>query len=216
MNNDPLFLLMVSAVGLYVATLWRADYRNALAGRSSPVALPGATPVPAQACLVAALGGLVLTLLETWGEIQLGLSAEQSQMTVLFGGYTLLAAFIEELVFRGFIVIEGRGATAKWAGAFGASVLFAVLHPFLWTLDLGAAPFWKIWEWEWNWAWKLNLKGWFSTVAVFAASLWFYAMRFTVRLNPRGSLLPSFAAHGAKNLAVFAIKAAQGFVVGAW
>ncbi len=205
MNDNPLLLLAVFAAGLYVAGLWWGDLRAARSGRPNAQALPGAVPATARACVVAAAGAVAITLLETWGEIRLGLSAEQSKMTALFGAYTLMAAFIEELVFRGFIVVQGRGAAAKWAGALGASSLFAALHPFLWSWNQGA-PFHL----------TLTAKGWFSTGAVFASSLWFYAMRFTVRLNPQASLLPCFAAHGAKNLAVITIKAAQGFVTGVW
>ncbi|MEI6861909.1 MAG: CPBP family intramembrane glutamic endopeptidase [Verrucomicrobiota bacterium] len=205
MNDNPLLLLAVFAAGLYVAGLWWRDLRAARAGRPNPRALPGAVPATAQAGVIAAAGAVGITLLETWGESRLGLSQTQSKMTVLFGVYTLMAAFIEELVFRGFIVIEGRGAAAQWTGALGASVLFAALHPFLWSWNHGEA-------------FRLNFtaKGWFSTGAVFTSSLWFYVMRFAARLNPRGSLLPCFAAHGAKNLAVIAIKSAQGFIVGLW
>ncbi len=205
MNDNPLLLLVCAAAGLYTAWLWLADFRSARSGRPNPRALPGALPASTQGCLVAVAGALVITAAETWGEEWLGLSAAQSKMTVLFGGYTLVAAFVEELIFRGFIVVEGRGAAAKWAGAVGASVLFAALHPFLW-------------EWTKGQPFQLTLtpKGWFSTGAVFVSSLWFYAMRFATRLNPRSSLLPCFSAHLGKNLAVFAIKAAQGFVTGAW
>ncbi len=205
MNDNPLLLLVCAAAGLYAAWLWAADFRTARAGRPNPRALPGAVPASVWVCVVAAMGALAITTAETWGEIRLGLSEQQSKMTVLFGLYTLVAAFIEELIFRGFIVVEGRGAGMRWAGAVGASVLFAALHPFLW-------------DWSKNQPFHLTLtaKGWFSTWAVLASSLWFYAMRFAARLNPKASLLPCVAAHGAKNIAVFAIKAAQGYVVGWW
>jgi len=201
--NNPLLLLATIAGGVYLAWLWLSDYRAAQAGRPHPGALPGATPATVVACLVAAAGALVLTGAETWGELRLGLSGEQSKMTALFAVYSLVAAVVEEVVFRGFIVVEGRGVPARWAGALGASVLFAALHPFLWQWD-GALHL------------TLTAKGWFSTGAVFSGSLWFYAMRFSARLNPRQSLLPCFAAHAAKNAAVIAIKAAQGFLVGWW
>lgn len=201
--NNPLILLATIAAGVYLAWLWSSDYRAAQAGRPNPVALPGTTPATVVACLVAATGALVLTGAETWGELRLGLSGEQSKMTALFAVYSLVAAVVEEVVFRGFIVVEKRGAAVRWAGALGASVLFAALHPFLW-------------KWDHDFQFTLTAKGWFSTGAVFAGSLWFYAMRFSVRLNPRHSLLPCFAAHGAKNVAVIAIKAAQGFLVGWW
>ena len=50
---------------------------------------------------------------------------------------------------------------------------------------------------------------------IFAASLWFYTVRF-FGLNPQRSLLPCVAAHAAKNLGVFTIKYVQGFVGGWW
>ena len=55
-------------------------------------------------------------------------------------------------------------------------------------------------------------KAFFTTAFLFAGSLWFYFVRF-FRLNPHASLLAPFAAHLAKNLAVFAVKLAQGQVV---
>jgi len=205
MNDNPLLLFVSAAAGLYAAWLWWDDFRAAQAGRPNPRGLPGALPAPVLACAVAAIGALLLTAAETWGELRLGLSGQQSKMTVLFGGYTLVAAFVEELIFRGFIVIQGRGAAVRWAGVLGASVLFAALHPFLWA-----------WDHDQPLHLTLTAKGWFSTGAVFANSLWFYAMRFSARLNPKASLLPCVAAHASKNIAVFAIKAAQGFVVGWW
>jgi membrane protease YdiL (CAAX protease family) len=206
MNDNPLVLLLVAVAGSYVAWLWLDDFRAARAAHPRPHALPGAVPAPMRACVVAAGGGLLLTAGETWGEIHLGLSDQQSKMTVLFGLYSVLVApIIEELVFRGFVVVEGRGAAAKWAGALVASALFTVLHPFLWE-----------WSKEQPFHFTLTAKGWFSSGAVFVSSLWFYTMRFASRLNPHQSLLPCFVAHGAKNLAVFAIKGAQGFVGGWW
>jgi len=204
MNDNPLLLLVTAAAGLWVAWHWLGDWRAARAGQANPRAWPGASPAPGSALAVAALGGVVLTLAETWGEAQLGLTAQQSRMTLLFAAYSVLVApFIEELIFRGFIVIDGRGAAAKWAGAVGASLGFATLHPFLWE-----------WTAEQPFHLTLTAKGWFSTGAVFAASLWFYAVRLSVRLNPHGSLLPCFAGHAAKNLAVVVVKAAQGFLGG--
>ena len=138
---------------------------------------------------------------ETIGEAKLGLSEQQSNLTVLFAFYTLLAAFVEEIIFRGFIVVENRGALLKWSAVFTASILFAALHPFLWEWNEGALT------------WHFGAKGWFSTAAVFAASLWFYTVRFA-KFNPSQSLLPCFAAHLAKNIGVIAIKAVQGHVAG--
>jgi len=124
-------------------------------------------------------------------------------MTVMFGFYSLIAAFIEELIFRGFVVIEGKGNALRWAGIVGASLVFAAIHPFLWQWEDGV------------FTWTFTAKGWFSTAAVFGASLWFYTVRFA-SFNPNRSLLPCVVAHATKNLGVFAIKGIQGFIVGWW
>lgn len=202
MNDQPLLLLLMIAAGLYLAHLWRGDCRAAQAGRPNPQALPGASLAPRRATLLAVAGALILLAAETWGEIRLGLVAEQSRITLLFGLYTLSAAIIEEVIFRGYLVFERGGAARRWAGIVAASLLFALLHPFLW-------------QWEGGLQFTPSPKGWFSTGMIFLGSLWFYAVRFA-GWNPARSLLPCFAAHLAKNLGVVAIKAQQGFVDGWW
>jgi hypothetical protein len=149
-------------------------------------------------------GALLILAGETMGEITLGIAAQQSQMTAVAALYAVTGApIIEELVFRGWIVIEHRGKAAMWLGAVAASGLFAILHSFLWKWDETGLGF------------TLATKGWFSTAAVFAMSLWLYAARLA-NWNPHRSLLPCFAAHAAKNLGVVAVKATAGFLVGWW
>lgn len=204
MQENPIPLLLMIAAGLYFMSLWRSDWKENTSGRNTASnSLPGATSAPARALVIGAVGAAVIVALETWGEIHLGLSQEQSEMTVLFGLYSLVAAFIEEIIFRGYLVVEKRGRAALLAGIFGASFVFALIHPFLW---------------QWNddgFAFTFTAKGWFSFGAVFVASLWFYACRFA-SWNPNRSLLPCFAAHLTKNVAVFAIKGTQGFISGIW
>lgn len=200
--SPPLLLLMIAA-GIYVAKLWHDDLRSFQRGTPNPRALPGATPAPLRAHLIAAGGALSILAAETAGESLLGLTAQQTKMTVLYATYTLVAAVIEEIIFRGFIVIEGRGVAARSLGIVGASVLFAALHPFLWRWHEGTVE------------WSLTAKGWFSTLVVFGSSLWFYVARFA-SWNPQHSLGPCITAHATKNAGVFLIKAAQGFVGGWW
>ncbi len=202
MSDHPLLLLLMILAGLYLAKLWRDDCRAAAAGHPHSNALPGATPASPRIITIAIAGALVLLAVETWGEIRLGIAAEQSQMTALFGLYTLSAALIEEVIFRGYLVIPNRGAALRWSGIIAASLLFAVLHPFLW-------------KWENGLVWTPGIKGWFSTGMIFLGSLWFYTLRFTA-WNPQRSLLPCFAAHLAKNAGVIAIKAHQGFLGDWW
>ena len=206
--NNPLLLLLMTVAGLYVGKLWRDDRRANLRGAGasppSPGALPGATAAPARATGIAITGALVILAAETCGENALGLAAQQSRMTWLFALYSVAAApIIEELIFRGWLVVTIRGNATMWAAAIGASVIFAALHPFLWRWDDAGLAF------------TLSTKGWFSTGAVFATSLWLYVARLAA-WNPQRSLLPCFAAHAAKNFGVVAIKAVAGFMVGAW
>jgi membrane protease YdiL (CAAX protease family) len=208
----------MTAVGLYVFHLWRHDYLADRSGRPNPRALPGATPASVKACAIASGGAIMILVAETLGEMRLGLSDEQSTMTVLFGLYTLIAAFIEELIFRGFIVIDGKGKTLRWMGIVGASVLFAALHPFLWKWEVGEADGLNalmVWRWDEWFSWQWSAKGWFSTAAVFVSSLWFYIVRFAA-FNGRQSLIPCIVAHVTKNSGVFVIKGIQGFIVGWW
>lgn len=189
-------------VGAYLAKLWWDDRRDFMAGHPSRQPLPGAAPSSVRACVIAGIGGVVIVIGETAGEIHLGLTAEQSSITVLFGLYTLAAAVIEEIIFRGYLIIEDRGPRLQWLGVAAATVVFALIHPFLWSWDDGFAL-------------TLTAKGWFSTAAVAVSSVWFYTVRLA-KWNPTRSLLPCFIAHGAHNLAVFGIKGTQGFVHGWW
>lgn len=202
-DSNPVLLLALLAGSTYVGKLWLDDLRAARAGQPPPHPLPGATPASRAAVLLAAAGALGLLAIEVAGEYALGIVGAQSRMTVLAGLYTLAAAFLEELIFRGFIVVTNRGRAALVASCVAASLVFAALHPFVWEWKDGAL------------LWKFDAKAWFSTAMIFAGSLWFYAVRFW-NLNPTRSLLPCIAAHAAKNLGVFAVKAAQGFVVGWW
>jgi uncharacterized protein len=153
--------------------------------------------------LLAVTGALVLLVAETAGEVALGIDREQTQLTRLFAIYTVAGApVLEELIFRGWLVVDGRGERMMWASAVGASLVFALIHPFLWQWD------------ESGFVLTLGVKGWFSTLVVFAMSLWLYIARLAT-WNPTRSLLPCFAAHAAKNAGVVAIKAASGYI-GAW
>ncbi len=202
--NHPVLLLCLLGGAVYLAKLWVQDRQAAQAGRPNPGGFPGATPAGLRPCLIGAGGALVLVALETGGELALGIAAEQSRITWLFAAYSIVgASVIEELIFRGWLVLEGRGRAALWGGALVASAVFALLHPFLWRWDDGSLHL------------TLSTKGLFSTALAFATSLWLYAVRFGP-WNPTRSLLPCFIAHGTKNAAVVAVKASGGFVVGLW
>ena len=204
MTQDPWLILGLTAVSAWLARSWVIDYRAAAAGRPNVGALPGARPASTSAVLVAAAGALLILVAETVGEHMLRIGEEQSRMTMLLAFYSILAApVMEEILFRGYLVIEHRGAALLWTSVVLVSLLFGLLHPFLWQWNSGSLTF------------HFGAKGWFSTAAVFAASLWFYTVRF-FGLNPKRSLLPCVVAHATRNLGVFAIKYAQGFIGGWW
>lgn len=157
-----------------------------------------------RAIVIAVAGSLIMLALETAGEAGLGIADQQSQMTWLFALYSVAAApVIEELIFRGFLVVENRGRVALCAGAIAASAAFAFLHPFLWQWDSDGLRL------------TLTTKGMFSTTMLFVTSLWLYVARFAA-WNPHRSLLPCFAAHAAKNAGVVVTKAVTGFMGGLW
>ncbi|MEY3608203.1 MAG: hypothetical protein RLZZ447_991 [Verrucomicrobiota bacterium] len=196
--QSPLVLLVLTLAGLFCAKLWRDDLRAAQAGRSVRGGFPGAVSAPPRAVGLAITGALALLALETAGELTLGIAGEQTRMNLAFAAYSVLAApVIEEVIFRGWLVLDRHGNAVRWAGIVAASGLFALLHPFLWAWD------------DAGFRLTLTLKGSFSTALLFLCSLWFYTVRFAP-WNPGHSLLPCFAAHAAKNLGVVAIKAASG------
>jgi membrane protease YdiL (CAAX protease family) len=202
-QENPWLIAGLILAGGVLAKWWWADYRAALRGLPDPRGFPGATPASGRALAVAAGGAVILLIAETVGEHLLGLTAQQTSVTALFGAYTLVAAFIEELIFRGYLVVENRGLGPLLASILGASLAFTLLHPFLWEWRQGTLLF------------HGEAKAWFSSAAVFAGSLWFYAVRF-LPFNPTRSLLPCVAAHLTKNLGVLLIKSMQGFVTGWW
>ena len=201
MSNNPFTLLLMIGVSAYVTKLWFDDLKASRAGKPNDRALPGATDSPRRAYVLAAVGALIILASETGGELALGLSSQQSKMTALFAVYTLCAAFVEEIIFRGYIVISTQRSMVRWGGIVAASVLFAVLHPFLWDWQDGRL------------LWQIDAKGCFSTAAVFLTSLWFYTVRFA-GFNPRHSLGPCFAGHLAKNIGVIIVKGIQGYLAG--
>jgi len=203
MNGDllqnPFILMCLTAAGIYLAKIWNDDRKAHRAG-----GLPGATTTTGLAVWIAVLGSLVILGGETLGETALGITDQQSKITWLFAAYSILGApIIEELMFRGFLVVDTRGKQTLWTSIFIASVAFAVIHPFLWSWNDSGFEI------------TLTGKGWFSTLALFLSSLWWYLARFA-KWNPSHSLLPCFAAHAAKNLGVVLVKAGTGYMDGFW
>ncbi|MCB1120067.1 MAG: CPBP family intramembrane metalloprotease [Verrucomicrobiae bacterium] len=199
--NSPFTQVVLILIIAYLFYLWFSDYRTNQAGKTQSGALPGAFPCNQNLIWLAVAGAFMLVAAETVGELALDISQEQSAITILFGLVTLASGFGEELVFRGYLVIQNKGKIVLWLSIWGFSLVFACAHPFLWSWEQGKVDF------------HMTEKAGFSTLIVFLNSLWFYFMRFN-RANPSRSLWPCIAAHVASNLAVVLVKLFQGHVVG--
>ena len=228
--SDAFLYLGGLALAAYFFRLWLEDYRqnrqqiyrDLAAGE--PISfeimqngLPGSTPARWQAITIAVVGSLAILALEVAGEYRLDVVEDQTTMSVLLGIYTLAAAFIEELIFRGFLFFDRRGKWRLYSSIFGISILFALIHPYLWSYDVPEnQPPWLFWKWIGLNLYRddgtLNIQPIFSTCILFMNSIWFYYVRL-FRLNRFRSLIPCVAAHLASNLGVFVVKAYQGKVV---
>ncbi|MDX2193400.1 MAG: CPBP family intramembrane glutamic endopeptidase [Gemmatimonadales bacterium] len=203
MSDDPLVLTGLIALVSYFGWQWWGDLRAWRAGTPNRGALPGATTAPAGAVALAAAVSLAILGAEVGGEYALGIVGEQSRLGYLLALYTLFAAFVEELIFRGLLwdwaserVGERLGTAAL---AVVLSLVFALLHPFLWEWKDGGVQV------------HLTVKAWFSTAITFVSSLWFYWARLAA-WNPERSLIPPVAAHLARNAGVIVVKGVQGFL----
>ncbi len=208
-NDDPILIILTVLMAGYFAKMWWGDYRDFKRGKPHPKALPGASPTTRKAVIIGIVGALVILALETAGEYELGISAEQSDVKVIALAGWIAAAFVEELIFRGFLVVGNSGKAALVISAVFFSGMFALAHPFLWTYDSIVEDGDKIFEWH------MTAKAFWSTGMVFLLSMWFYVVRF-LPSNPKRSLIPCIAAHFAKNIGVFVVKLLQGHVVGWW
>jgi len=200
-QEDPITILIIFAGSIYLLKLWLQDFRAHVLGTPNPRALPGTSPAPRTLIWAGVIGALAILGLETGGEYALGISGEQSNITWLYLLAMIAAAFLEEVIFRGYLVITKHGKAALILSIAGFSLLFALLHPFLWS-----------WE-DQGFQIHLTLKAAFSTGIILLNGLWFYCLRFSAK-NTTNSLIPSIAAHLSSNIGVFIIKLAQGHVTG--
>ena len=228
--SDAFLYLGGLALAAYFFRLWLEDYRHnaqqihreLAAGKTiSPeiiqTGLPGSTPASWRVITIALAGSLGILGLEIAGEYRLDVVEDQTTMSVLLGIYTLAAAFVEELIFRGFLFFDRHGKWRLYASILGISVLFALIHPYLWSYNVPEnQPPWLFWKWIGLNIYRddgtLNVQPIFSTCILFMNSLWFYYVRL-FRLNRFRSLIPCVVAHLASNLGVFVVKAFQGKVI---
>jgi membrane protease YdiL (CAAX protease family) len=206
MSESPILIIAVFAGALYLFKLWRDDMLAAAAGKPNPKALPGAVAAGPIALAIGAAGALVLVLVETAGEMALGVSAEQTDITGLFLLAMIGAGVLEEVIFRGYLVVQGKGRRMLVGSIIGFSLLFALLH-YQYYIEIPDEGGWL------DFQVSFNAKAAWSLLLLFVNSLWFYYMRFS-KWNPGHSLLPCFAAHVSSNLGVFIVKLMQGHVTG--
>ena len=202
MNESPFMILLYVGVAAYVGYMYWGDYKsNQLAGAPDPKGMPGATSASLGLYVIGVIGALLILAAETGGEIALGISSEQSDMVWFFVFASLGAGIVEEVIFRGYLVVENKGKAALIGSCVGFSLIFAIIHGHFWSNEEGEA-----------FAWTFTTKAFFTTGILFANSLWFYALRFAP-WNKNRSLFPCMLAHAASNFGVFAVKWVQGFII---
>lgn len=199
MTENPIMILLYVGIAAYVGNMYWSDYKAQRGGEPKEGAMPGAFQTTIAAVLVGVLGSLVLLGVETGGEIALGITAEQSEVVWYLLITWLCAGVIEEVIFRGYLVVDKKGTAALVGSCVGFSLIFALLHPHLWSMEDGFHL-------------TFTEKGAFTTALLFANSLWWYACRFGP-WNPTRSIFPCMIAHASSNLGVFIVKLAQGYVI---
>jgi membrane protease YdiL (CAAX protease family) len=199
MNENPLMILLYLGVAGYVAWIYFNDWKAERAGQPNPSAMPGASSTSVKVILIGIVGALILLGVETYGEIALGVADEQSEMVWYFVFAIVAAGIVEEVIFRGYLVVDTKGRVALIGSCVGFSLIFAVIHGHLWSTEDG-------------FAFTFTPKALFTTGILLANSLWFYAVRFGP-WNTKRSIFPCMIAHAASNLGVFIVKLAQGYVI---
>ena len=202
MNESPFMVLLYVGVAAYVGYMYWGDYQsNQASEQPDPRGMPGATSASWGLYGIGVIGALLILAAETGGEIALGIASEQSEMVWYFVFAILGAGIVEEVIFRGYLVVDSKGRAALIGSCVGFSLIFAIIHGHFWSNEEGQA-----------FAWTFTTKAFFTTGILLANSLWFYALRFG-QWNKNRSLFPCMLAHAASNFGVFAVKLAQGFVV---
>lgn len=199
MNEDPLIIAAYCGIALYIGHIYRTDIEAFCKGVPKARALPGAAPIPALLTIASVLAGIVLLGNAVIGEYALGLVEVQSEMLWFFVFASLSAGVIEELVFRGYLVLENKGRNALFLSCVGFSLLFALIHGHLWSTESG-------------FTWVFSVQAIYNTWILFFNSLFFYGLRFGP-WNPQRSIIPSIIAHMVLNLGVFVVKWMQGYIL---
>ena len=125
MGENPIQVLLYGFLAVYVLHLYRTEYRKRTATAESDTNLPGATACAGSVYAYGVIGTLAILSLETGGEMALGIVAEQSQVYAYSVFAALAAGVIEEVIFRGYLVVDNRGRRLLWAGCCNVTALCA-------------------------------------------------------------------------------------------
>jgi len=208
--DHPVINLLALLAGGYLLFLWWTDTKERMREIHSDLRgrLPGATLASPWYATFSTLGAIGIVIASASLEKAFHLETQQTTISWLFLPAMLGAAVTEEVVFRGYLVIENKGRYILWGSIIGCSLLFAMIHPYLWfhTIDNPKGI-----QWITTLRLQLEAQTLLATGSIFTLSLWFYFSRFS-RWNPKHSLLPCFCAHAGANLAVFMIKLFTGYV----
>jgi membrane protease YdiL (CAAX protease family) len=201
MLDSPLITIALFVGALYILKLYLDDARQAAGGTPNPKALPGAVFSARPAYVLGIVGAIVLLAFQTVGESLLGLTDQQSVLPWIMLLAAIAAGIIEEVIFRGYLVVTKKGTAVLWLSILGFSLLFSLLHNHVWKWEDGALEF------------HFTLKAFWTHFALFLNSVFFYFCRFNP-WNPTRSLLPCFVAHIVMNVGVFLVKWQQGYMDG--
>ena len=207
-QDSPVYSIISFGIAFYLFYMWFGDYRHyCKTGELRKGAFEGATSVQSKLLWIAFATGVGILLLVTFAESLAGATSEQTSVAPFALISWIGAGFVEELIFRGYLVVKNKGKFALVGSILFFSFVFAIGHPFLWdyTVEDGQSVLSGVWKLN------LTLQATIATISIFACSLLFYSLRF-VPMNVNRSILPCIVAHIAYNCGVFAMKLGQGFV----
>ncbi len=205
--KDILPDILMLCASLWLAKNFISDLRANFGGKVS--GLEGATACRPAVCAAGVLCALAVLAIFTIAEYYFGVSESQTSAPFYVIVFWFSSAFVEELVFRGYFVVQNRGKTALVASIFAFSALFTLAHPFFWSYappDGAAEGAEKILSFH------FGANAVISSLSIFSLSILFYCLRF-VPQNKNRSIIPCIAAHFSYNLGVYIVKLFQGHIV---
>ncbi len=207
MQEGLLYPIIMFCAGLWLFKLWLDDARAVSLGTPNKNGFSGATYTSKNIAICGACAGVCLLIFAVFLENITGTSESQTKVSVwaVFGW--IAAAFIEELIFRGYLVIDKKGKFCLITSIFVFSLIFTICHPFFWDYTIPENADFLSGKFSFD----FSSRAWVSSVVVFVSSLVFYILRFMPQ-NVSKSLIPCILAHLSYNLGTFFVKAIQGYV----